>query len=42
MKDIGLIVVGGETDYNARPLDYYRVLSLRKQCIDANINYKAI
>ena len=40
LKDIELVVVGGESDYNARPLDYDWVLSIRKQCMDANVNFE--
>ena len=40
LKDIELVVVGGESDYNARTLDYDWVLSIRKQCIDANVNFE--
>lgn len=32
MENIELIVVGGESDKNARPLDYEWVLSIREQC----------
>ncbi len=32
LDDIELVVVGGESDYNARPLNYDWVLSVREQC----------
>lgn len=33
LDDIELVVVGGESDYRARPLDYSWVLDIREQCI---------
>ena len=33
LDNIELVVVGGESDYNARPFDYNWVLNIRKQCI---------
>ncbi len=33
LKDIELVVVGGESDKNARPLNYDWVLKIREQCI---------
>lgn len=33
LEDIELVVVGGDSDYNARPLDYSWVLDIREQCI---------
>lgn len=32
LPDIELVVVGGESDRNARPLDYAWVLDIREQC----------
>lgn len=40
LKDIELVVVGGESDYQARPLDYDWVLDLRQQCINANTRFE--
>ncbi|MGD1820424.1 MAG: DUF5131 family protein [Pleomorphochaeta sp.] len=36
LNNIELVVVGGESDYRARVLDYNWVLDIREQCIDAN------
>lgn len=36
---VELVVVGGESDYNARPLDFAWVLSIREQCINQNIRF---
>ena len=35
-----LVVVGGESDKNARPLDYDWVLSIREQCIGKNVSFE--
>lgn len=40
LKNIELVVVGGESDYNARPLDYEWVLSIREQCIRKNVHFE--
>ncbi|HHX57063.1 MAG TPA: DUF5131 family protein [Clostridiales bacterium] len=40
LKDIELVVVGGESDYNARPLDYEWVLSISEQCIRKNVHFE--
>jgi len=40
LNDIELVVVGGESDYNARPLDYEWVLDIREQCIRKNVNFE--
>ena len=40
LDDIELVVVGGESDYNARPLDYSWVLDIREQCIRKNVNFE--
>ena len=40
LKNIELVVVGGESDRNARPLDYNWVLSIRNQCIRKNVNFQ--
>lgn len=40
LDDIELVVVGGESDFNARPLDYEWVLNLRNQCINKKVNFE--
>lgn len=35
LKGVELVVVGGESDANARPLDYDWVLKIREQCVEA-------
>ncbi|MGI6685844.1 MAG: DUF5131 family protein [Bacillota bacterium] len=40
LDNIELVIVGGESDYNARPLDYDWVLSIRQQCINKNIHFE--
>ncbi len=40
LSDIELVVVGGESDYNARPLNYDWVLNIREQCIRKNVNFE--
>lgn len=40
LDGIELVVVGGESDYNARPLNYEWVLNIRKQCIDKDVNFQ--
>lgn len=35
-----LVVVGGESDYNARPLDYSWVLDIREQCVRKNVSFE--
>lgn len=37
---IDLVVVGGESDVNARPLNYAWVLNVREQCIRQNVNFE--
>lgn len=39
LSNIQEVVVGGESDKEARALDYSWVLSLRDQCIKANVNF---
>ncbi len=34
------MVVGGESDRNARPLDYAWVLSMREQCIRKKVSFE--
>ena len=38
--EIDLVVVGGESDRDARELDYTWVLHIRKQCIDHNVPFQ--
>lgn len=40
LKGIELVVVGGESDYNARPLDYDWVLDIREQCKIAKVPFE--
>ncbi|MBE6551277.1 MAG: DUF5131 family protein [Ruminococcaceae bacterium] len=40
LDDIELVVVGGESDSNARPLNYDWVLDIREQCIRKNVNFE--
>lgn len=40
LKAVELVVVGGESDYNARPLDYEWVLSIRQQCINTDTHFE--
>jgi len=40
LDHIELVVVGGESDMNARPLNFDWVLSLREQCIRKNVNFE--
>ena len=40
LDDIELVVVGGESDTNARPLDYDWVLDIREQCIRRNVSFE--
>lgn len=40
LKDIELVVVGGESDQNARMLDYKWVLDIREQCIRRNVSFE--
>ena len=37
---IELVVVGGESDREARPLDYAWVLDIREQCIRKNVSFE--
>lgn len=39
LTDIEEVVVGGEADYHARPLNYDWVLDIRNQCIKANVAF---
>ncbi|MGM9972154.1 MAG: DUF5131 family protein [Anaeroplasmataceae bacterium] len=40
LDDIELVVVGGESDINARPLNYDWVLNIRNQCIRKNVSFE--
>lgn len=40
LDDIELVVVGGESDINARPLNYDWVLNIREQCIRKHVNFE--
>lgn len=39
LSDVELVVVGGESDRNARPLDYEWVLEIRRQCVAAGVHF---
>ena len=40
LKGVELVVAGGESDKNARPLDYEWILFLREQCIRAGTHFE--
>ncbi|NCC67628.1 MAG: DUF5131 family protein [Clostridia bacterium] len=40
LKGVELVVVGGESDQSARPLDYDWVLDIRRQCIKKNVKFE--
>lgn len=40
LNQIELVVVGGESDSNARPLNYDWVQNIRKQCITHNVSFQ--
>lgn len=40
LDDVELVVVGGESDYYARPLDYDWVLDIREQCMRKNVDFE--
>ena len=40
LDDIELVVVGGESDVNARPFNYDWVLNIREQCIRKNVDFE--
>ena len=40
LDNIELVVVGGESDINARPLEFDWVLNIREQCIRKNVNFE--
>lgn len=39
LDNIELVVVGGESDRNARPLDYGWVLAIREQCVARRVRF---
>lgn len=40
LNDIELVVVGGESDYNARPFNYDWALNIRNQCIRKKVKFE--
>lgn len=40
LDGIELVVVGGESDWDARPLDYSWVLDIREQCAEAGVHFQ--
>ncbi|MDO5774226.1 MAG: DUF5131 family protein [Spirochaetales bacterium] len=40
LNDVEFVVVGGESDRNARVLDYNWVLDIREQCIRQNVDFE--
>lgn len=40
LDDINLVVVGGESDINARVINYEWVLNIRNQCIKKSVNFE--
>ena len=40
LDDIELVVVGGESDYNGRELNYSWVLDIREQCMRKNVSFE--
>ena len=40
LDDIELVVVGGESDRDARPLDYAWVLDIREQCVRTGVSFE--
>lgn len=40
LDNIELVVVGGESDKDARPLDYEWVLAIREQCVRKNVSFE--
>lgn len=40
LDNVELVVVGGESDRNARPLDYDWVLDIREQCIRKEVPFE--
>lgn len=40
LDGVELVVVGGESDKNARPLEYDWVLSIREQCVQKGVHFE--
>lgn len=40
LDGVELVVVGGESDKNARPLDYDWVLDIRQQCVNRSVSFE--
>lgn len=40
LEGVELVVVGGESDPQARPLDYDWVLSIREQCLNKSVHFE--
>ena len=40
LDDIEFVVVGGESDINARPFNYDWALDIREQCIRKNVDFE--
>lgn len=40
LENVELVVVGGESDKNARPLNYDWVLGIREQCMKNNVHFE--
>lgn len=40
LEGVELVVVGGESDRNARPLDYGWVLAIREQCMARHVHFE--
>lgn len=40
LEKVELVVVGGESDVNARPFNYEWALDIREQCIRKNVNFE--
>jgi len=40
LDGVELVVVGGESDQNARPLDYAWVLDVREQCLRQGVKFE--
>lgn len=40
LYNIELVVAGGESDYNARVLDYNWILEIRDECMRKNVNFE--
>ena len=40
LDDIELVVVGGESNINARPFNYDWALDIREQCIRKNVDFE--